>query len=170
MSATILMLVQIDDRSGEDVGHAVDELVAMGVHNVQLLTSQTKKGRPGIVLLLDLNQAIEDEVAVYLAAELGAWGYHVLQTAHRHFDAVLETRQVTLRCGTHRRTLEVRCKLFRHEGKLLRVKLEHDDAVRLRSLAREFDHLCSLEEIRPAVERAARLHPDAHALEVRLSE
>jgi uncharacterized protein (DUF111 family) len=170
VSTTILMLVQIDDRSGEDVGHAVDELMAMGVHNVQLLTSQTKKGRPGMVLLLDLDRSIEGEVAVYLAAELGAWGYHVLQTTHRHFEAAQETRQVTLCCGTERRSLEVRCKLFRHAGKLLRVKLEHDDAVRLRSLAREFDHLCSLEEIRPAVERAARLHPDAHEIEVDLSE
>jgi uncharacterized protein (DUF111 family) len=166
LSANILMLVQVDDRSGEVVGHALDELVTMGVRNVQLLTSQTKKGRPGMILLLDLDSEIEDEVAVYLAAEMGAWGYHVLHASHRHFDTALETRLVTLRRGEQRRSLAVRCKSFHHEGKLLRVKLEHDDAVELQKLARDFGDVCPLEELRPAVERAARQQPDAFELEV----
>jgi len=168
VSANILMLVQVDDHSGEVVGRALEELMKMGVHNVQLLTSQTKKGRPGMVLLLDLDAQLENDVAVYLASELGAWGYHLLQTTHRHFDTTLETRLVTLCCGEQRRSLEVRCKLFSHEGKLLRVKLEHDDAVRLQMLAKGFDDACPLEELRPAVERAARRQPGVFELEVNL--
>ncbi len=169
MAEQILMLAQVDDRSGEVVAHAIEELVTMGVSNVQLLTSQTKKGRPGMMLLLDLQSDLEDEVAVYLAAELGAWGYHVLQTKHHHFEIEQVTRRITLHCREERRCLEVRCKLFRHQGDVVRVKLEHDDGVELWNLAREFDHLCSLEELRPAVEREVRLRPDVPEVEIRLA-
>ncbi len=116
------MLVQVDDRSGETVGHALEELVGMGVRNVQLLSSHTKKGRPGMVLLLDLDGELETPVAAYLAAELGAWGYHVLAATHRHFDVTLVERRVTAVCGEQRATLTVRCKLFHQDGVLLRVE------------------------------------------------
>ena len=81
-----LLLVQIDDRSGEELRQGLEGLMDMGVRNYQVLSSLTKKGRPGFVLLLDLDSAIEGEVMTYLAAELGAWGYHRLQSVHEHFD------------------------------------------------------------------------------------
>lgn len=160
------MFVQCDDSSGEVVGHALDELLELGARNVQMLSSHTKKGRPGMVLLLDLDARLESEVATYLAAELGIWGYHVLETKHRHFDVAVETRCVTLRCGSGQRSRDVRCKLFRHGGRLLRVKLEHDDALRLLALARDLDSVCSLEELRAAVERIVRQQPHDHEFEV----
>jgi uncharacterized protein (DUF111 family) len=164
----ILMLVQVDDRSGETVGHALEELVGMGVRNVQLLSSHTKKGRPGMVLLLDLDSELETPVAAYLAAELGAWGYHVLAATHRHFDVTLVERRVTAVCGEQRATLAVRCKLFHQDGVLLRVKLEHADALDLQRFVRASAGVCPLDELRTVVERAVRHNPDEAELEVRL--
>lgn len=162
------MLVQVDDRSGETVGHALEQLMGMGVRNVQLLSSHTKKGRPGMVLLLDLDDTLETEVAVYLAAELGAWGYHVLAATHLHFDVTLVERQVTAICGERRGTFTVRCKFFRHDEALLRVKLEHDDALELEGFVRASAGVCPLDELRAVVERAVRHSPDQVELEVRL--
>lgn len=164
----ILMLVQVDDRSGETVGHAMEELVDLGVRNVQLLSSHTKKGRPGMVLLLDLDRELETQVAVYLAAELGAWGYHVLAAEHRHFDVTLAERRVTAVCGKRCETVAVHCKLFHQDGVLLRVKLEHADALELQRFVRVSAGVCPLDELRAIVERAVRQDPDKAELEVRL--
>jgi uncharacterized protein (DUF111 family) len=164
----ILMLVQIDDRSGETVGRALDELVGMGVRNVQLLTSHTKKGRPGMVLLLDLDHALETEVAVYLAAELGAWGYHVLEATHRHFAVTAVERRVTVASGESTGAFTAHCKLFTHNGVLLRVKVENDDALRIQRFGRSTGGACPLDDVRAIVERAVRRDPDATDVEVQL--
>jgi uncharacterized protein (DUF111 family) len=164
----ILMLVQVDDRSGETVGRALEELVGMGVRNVQLLTSHTKKGRPGMVLLLDLDRTLEAQVAVYLAAELGAWGYHVLEASHHHFDVAVVERRVTATSGATTAAFTVHCKLFTHDGLLLRVKVEHDDALEIQHFARTAAGACPLDDVRAIVERAVRQDPDATEIEVRL--
>ena len=94
----MLLLVQIDDRSGEVLGNALEELMSLGARNVQLLSSVTKKGRPGHVLLIDLEPAAEGRFG---PASRRNWemGIQVLESAHRHFDTVLEQRAVTSRAG-----------------------------------------------------------------------
>lgn len=165
----MLLLVQIDDRSGEVLGHALDELMAMGVGNVQLLSSHTKKGRPGNVLLIDVEGELEPEVAAYLAAELGAWGYHVLDARHRHFDVERHERLVTVVCGGQRRQFALPCKHFSREGKLLRVKVERSDVEAVQRFVRTMDDACSSDTVRLRLEHELRRHPGQQELEVRLS-
>jgi uncharacterized protein (DUF111 family) len=164
----MLLMVQIDDRSGEVLGHALEELTAMGVRNVQLLSSHTKKGRPGRVLLVDLEPELEPEVAVYLAAELGAWGYHILAAEHRHFDVETRDRAVTVACGARRSTFTMTGKFFSREGRLLRVKVERDDVEAVQAFVREGEDVCASETVRTLVEHELQRRPDASAVEVHL--
>jgi len=165
----LLLLVQIDDRSGEALGHALDELMGMGARNVQLLSTHTKKGRPGNVLLIDLDGELEPEVAVYLAAELGAWGYHVLESRHRHFDVEEHERLVTVVCGGQRRQFTLPCKHFLREDRLLRVKIERSDVEAVQSFVRTTDDACSSDTIRLRLEHELRRHPGQRELEVHLA-
>lgn len=164
----MLMLVQIDDRSGEVLGHALEELMDLGARNVQLLSSVTKKGRPGNVLLVDLEPEREVDVAAYLAAELGAWGYQVLDASHRHFDTVLEERSVTVVAGDRRRVFQMPCKFFHHSGKLVRVKVERGDVEAVRRFVGKTDEACATDTVRSRIEHEVRRHPAAPELEVRL--
>ena len=164
----MLILVQIDDRSGEVMGYALEELMRLGARNVELLSSVTKKGRPGSVLLIDLEAEEEAAVAAYLAAELGAWGYHVLETQHRHFDTVLEKRSVIVTCGSRSRTFSMPCKFFSHDGKLLRVKVERSDVEAVQRFVGETDDACSTDTVRSRLEHEVRLHPAATEVQVRL--
>ncbi|MFH0916990.1 MAG: nickel insertion protein [bacterium] len=168
MADHILLLAQIDDCSGEVLGEALEQLAAIGVRNVQLLSSLTKKGRPGNVLLLDLDRDLEPQVALFLAAELGVWGYHVLQTSHQHFETSLEERQVHVISGDSSRTFTVRCKLFRRKEELLRVKLEHADAVEVVSFVRSLGRHCSLADIRGRIEQEVWSQPLLRELELRI--
>lgn len=165
----MLLLVQIDDRSGEVLGAALEELAALGARNVQLLSSQTKKGRPGRVLLLDLPDELEPEVAAYLGTELGAWGYHVLAAEHRHFDITYRERVVDMVCGDKRASFRLAVKHVLHQGRLLRVKIERDDVEALARFARASDVACSTDTVRALVEHELRSDPQADAVEVRVA-
>lgn len=164
----MLLLVQIDDRSGEVLGNALEELMSLGARNVQLLSSVTKKGRPGHVLLIDLEPAAEGRVGAYLAAELGAWGYQVLESAHRHFDTVLEQRAVTVACGARRQTFAMPCKFFFDGESLLRVKVERADVEVVQRFVRETDERCTTDTVRSRIEHEVRRHPTADEIEVEL--
>ena len=164
----MLILVQIDDRSGEVLGHALEELMGLGARNVQLLASVTKKGRPGNVLLLDLEDEAEPAIAAYLAAELGAWGYQILEASHRHFDTVVRARAVTVAVGAQERVFAMPCKFFYDGDRLLRVKVERADVEAVLRFVRESDDACSTDTIRSLVEYEVRRHPAAQELRVDL--
>jgi uncharacterized protein (DUF111 family) len=162
----ILILVQIDDCTGEVLGRAMKQLTELGVRNVQLLRSITKKGRPGNVLLLDLERRQEQEVSVFLAAELGAWGYHVLEARHRHFDVTLEEREVVVQAGAARQTFSTRFKFFRDGDRVLRVKLEHDDLERIEEFGQANARPCSLATIRGCLEQQVWSQPQRPSIEL----
>ncbi len=164
----MLILAQIDDRSGEVLGAALEELMGLGARNVQVLSSVTKKGRPGNVLLVDVEATLEPDVGAFLAVELGVWGYHVLETGHRHFDTVMKERSVTVIGGDHRTTLVMPCKFFHQGTRLLRVKVERADVEVLQRFVAQIDDGCSSETVRSRIEDEVRRRPDAQEIEVRL--
>jgi len=162
----VLILAQVDDRSGEVLGHAVDEVLALGARNVQLLASHTKKGRPGTVLLIDLEPEAESEVAAYLAVELGVWGYHVLESRHRHFQTRIEERSVTVACGALSREFRLPCKVFEHEGGVVRVKVERSDVEAVTEFLRAADPACSSDTVRLRLEHEVRRRPGSPDLRI----
>jgi uncharacterized protein (DUF111 family) len=164
----MLILAQIDDRSGEVLGHALEELMSLGARNVQLLGSVTKKGRPGSVLLVDLDHESETDVAAYLAAELGVWGYHVLESSHRHFDTTLEDREVTVVCGARSQVFAMPCKFFYHDGGLVRVKVERNDVEKVQRFANVTDDACASDTVRSRLEHDVRRRPTSREIEVHL--
>ena len=71
MSEQILILAQVDDASGEVLQDVAERLHAAGARNLQVLASLGKKGRPGHVLLIDVDADLEQQVAAVLGIELG---------------------------------------------------------------------------------------------------
>jgi len=156
----LLLLVQVDDATGETLQHAAQQILAAGARNVQMLASMTKKGRPGHVCLIDVPAEREDEIALLLGVELGVWGYRVLEARHRHFDISLEPRRVS----AHAIEQEVRCKFIRKGERLLAVKAEHDDLLRLQARLAAAGQSYALRVLRAHVECAARTHSGAEPL------
>ncbi len=64
----------------------------MGAHNVQLLSSITKKGRPGYVLLIDMTVKIRSEIEELLLAEFNITGWHYL-TSHHCYRTVQQSEK-----------------------------------------------------------------------------
>ncbi|HZP86359.1 MAG TPA: nickel insertion protein [Burkholderiales bacterium] len=148
----LLLLVQIDDATGETLQHATQQMLAAGARNVQLLSSTTKKGRPGHVCLIDVPTEREDDIALILGTELGVWGYRVLEARHRHFDISVEARTATVTSHAVTLTRSVRCKIVRKSDQLLAVKAEHDDLVQLQQALAQHGAQAPLRKLRALIE------------------
>jgi hypothetical protein len=168
MNAPLLILAQVDDASGEVLQDVAERLRTAGARNVQILASVGKKGRPAHVLLIDVPAQREDDVAVLLAAELGVWGYRVLESRHRHFDIAVQGKRVAVAHGDEAVELEVGCKHIARQGRLLAVKVEHDHLVRLRDQLAARGQEVSLRRLRTALEAALWAAPEAVRIELRL--
>jgi uncharacterized protein (DUF111 family) len=168
MDAPLLIMAQVDDAAGEVLQDVAERLRTAGARNVQVLASVGKKGRPAHVLLIDVPAQREDEVAALLAAELGVWGYRVLESRHRHFDIRVQGRPVSVHLGNETLELEVGCKRIERHGKLLAVKVEHEHLVRLRDLLAARGRDVSLRRLRTSLEGELWAAPDATRIELRL--
>jgi uncharacterized protein (DUF111 family) len=72
--AIVLLETNIDNASGELVGHAVDRLWVAGALDVSLATIQMKKGRPGVVVSVQARPDDADELEAVLFSELPTLG------------------------------------------------------------------------------------------------
>jgi len=160
MSAPILLMVQVDDATGEVLQDVCEQLHRAGARNVQLLASLGKKGRPAHVLLIDVDAALEDDVALLLGTELGAWGYRVLESRHRHFDIRLGRRPLRLQLGAAVEAFELGCKEIRAGDRLLAIKVEHDHLVVLRERFAAAGTPVALRTLKAALETALRASSD----------
>ncbi len=127
----LLILAQIDDASGELLAEVIGRLETLGAKNVQLLSSLTKKGRPGYVMMIDIHAEKEDDAAALLAEELGIWGYRVLEAEHKHVDIERFEAALAVHSRGQAHRFPLRAKRIRRDGRPIRIKAEHDDLSRI---------------------------------------
>ena len=164
MSAqSILIMAQVDDATGEVLGQVITQLQGAGAINVQLASSVTKKGRPGYLLFIDLNIEQEDEIAEILAGELGVWGYRVLASEHKHFSIKKERYRLIVN-GDH--AFVIGGKRIERDGRLLKVKAEHDHLVAIQSALKARGQTVPLTVLKAAIETALWVKPDEKRVEI----
>ncbi len=162
-----LLMAQIDDAPGELLGQIVNQMAEMGAKNVQLLSSLGKKGRPGYVLLLDIDAEDETEFAALMAGELGIWGYRVLQSQHKHFDIRRYRTKLEVRRGDDVRVFPLRIKRIFNEGTFMRAKAEHDDLAAICALLGQENNV-HLTVLKAAVETAVGADEPGDIIHIRL--
>ena len=153
----ILLMAQVDDASGEVLAKVVQQLEEAGAANVQLVASLTKKGRPGYLLFIDLQAEREDDIAAILAGELGVWGYRVMAATHKHFDIEAQNCRLVVadRSGGGKSyEFPLRCKRIFGDGRLLNVKVEHDQLVEIQGALRQGGIETPVTVLKGAVEAA----------------
>lgn len=164
-----LMMAQVDDVPGELMGEFIQRAEALGARNVQVVPSITKKNRPAYLVYLDVPAALESEAARLLGAELGCWGYRVIEAEHHHFDIARTTVAVTVQRGELSCARDVRIKTIADGAERLRVKAEHDDLVALCAMLRDVELHLPLAVLKAAIEsRLAPMSPLPTALTLAL--
>ena len=67
----------VDDVSGEIVGHTVDRLLAEGAKDVSIIPMYTKKNRPGQIIKIIADQKDTQHLSNVLINETGTLGVRV---------------------------------------------------------------------------------------------
>lgn len=147
-----LIIAQVDHSTGEVIGHSIQRLIDMGARNVQLLQSVTKKNRPGYMLFIDLPAELVKKIAVFLASELGIWGYHVLESQHVHFDVSFREKNLRLVAGDNIAVIKIKPKYISDQGQLLSIKVDHDQLVQVQGKLEEWGYRYPLTALRCSLE------------------
>ena len=118
---------EVDDLSGEGLGHATTRLLAEGALDVYLTPVQMKKGRPGSLVTMLCRRPELERLAGLLLAETGSIGCRF--QASGRFEAEREIVSVPTRFG------EVRVKRARFLGRTIANAPEFEDCRRLAEAA-----------------------------------
>ena len=73
----VLLETNLDNATGETIGHAVDRLWAAGALDVSLTAIQMKKGRPGVLVSVQSSPADADQLEAILSAKRQRSAYGV---------------------------------------------------------------------------------------------
>ncbi len=155
-----LLFVQVDHLSGELLGDALEQLYAAGASNVQIISTLTKKGRPGSLITIDVLPGTLEAVERVVAVELGVTGWHRLATQHVHFRTEIVTRRLTILTPTGTFHEEVSGKRVAGDGATARPEYRSCAALRDR-LRREHGLWLPLYDVVRLVGAALQDHAEA---------
>ncbi len=118
----------VDDVSGEVLGHVVDKLIALGASDAYLFSAIGKKNRPSHMVKAIADGSKIDDLTNALINETGSLGVRVYPCTRRLVSREVSEIDVTIG-GTSR---TVRVKVARAgNGRSIRVKPEYEDALRI---------------------------------------
>jgi len=100
----VILMFQVDHLSGEEIGWVLEADTIPGLKNRHLIPTLTKKGRPGYLLLLDVDPGLEAKAIGSVAEFLPIFGYHRFSTKHVFTKGI--SRAVSLVVHAHGRMLE----------------------------------------------------------------
>jgi len=153
-----LWIVQADHLSGESLGSVIETLMDLGAKNAHIISTITKKNRPGHLIFVDVGDVgAQEKIEKYLVEDLEIYGYHRVITEHYYaVTRVIET-PVVLQTPEGTKNLSVKLKTISNDAETGFPRIEHDSLVEVqRELKSECGVAMSLREIAFLVESSAR--------------
>jgi len=124
----------LDDVSGEIIGHLIERLVDLGALDIQVLQGITKKNRPSYVVQVTCKTGEEEKFANLLMKETGSLGVKVRRGVER-ITLKREVVKKTLNLWGH--VKEVRIKVsYDSNGEITNYKPEFED---IKKISRELN-------------------------------
>jgi pyridinium-3,5-bisthiocarboxylic acid mononucleotide nickel chelatase len=124
----VILETNLDDVTGEIIGHAVEKLMAEGARDVTVPPVLMKKNRPGQVISIIASSATAERLASILFKETGTLG--VREIPVRRHIANRELSRIELMIGN--KAHKIRVKVSRTaDGRIIRAKPEYEDLRRL---------------------------------------
>jgi pyridinium-3,5-bisthiocarboxylic acid mononucleotide nickel chelatase len=118
----------VDDVTGEVLGHLIDLLMQAGALDVSVLPALMKKGRAGSVIRAIATHEGMELLAKIMMRETGSLGVRIFPSIHR-LVAEREQRDVQVDiCG---KIFTAQVKISRLDGDLLSIKPEYEDCRRI---------------------------------------
>ena len=152
----MLMMMNVDDISGEALPHIIDELMSRGAHSVHVVQGLTKKGRLEYLFWVDAPGEKVEELGAYLATETGTLGIRVFEPDHIRFDYRIQRAEVRVVRETAELRVGIRVKeVLSRDSRVISVKAESDDLRLAIGELRATDIEISFSALKRLVEQAA---------------
>jgi len=123
-----ILETNLDDVTGEVIGHTIDRLLDEGARDVSVIPMFTKKNRPGQIFEIITDKENAERLSRVLMEETGTLGVRVYP-CKRHI-LVRETIPMEIKLEGVEKTIRVKISRDR-EGKIIQVKPEYEDIKRL---------------------------------------
>ena len=124
----ILLETNVDDVSGEIIGHALNMIIENGALDINIIPAYTKKNRPSNIIQILTTPELESEMVDILVNEIGTLGIRT-QTIKRH---VINRSKKKLSIKIEGKIEKVNLKISRNrENKIIKIKPEYEDLKRI---------------------------------------
>ena len=118
-----ILETNLDDVSGETIGHMIDKLIANGAKDVTVTGAITKKGRPTNLVSVICEPSVTNNLMSILVSETGTLGVRVRSSNRYIVPRIVVTVPILLQG----KNFTVRCKIVKHEETVKHFKVESDD-------------------------------------------
>jgi len=118
----------VDDVTGEVLGHAVERLLHKGARDISIIPMSTKKNRPGHIVKVITDREHVEELSLLLMEETGTIGVRLYPCERK----ILARERVPVEIEVNGVTETVNVKVSTDRfGRVIQVKPEYDDVSRL---------------------------------------
>ena len=134
----MLIMINVDDISGEVVPFVIDGALERGAINVHVVQALTKKGRPEYLFFVEVENSNFESVSAFLYSQLGSLGMKIFETKHLNLNYETELVKVNIKGNSINEYVSVKISKNK-KGKILSVSAEFEDVARLvKSLASKY--------------------------------
>ncbi|MFQ6086809.1 MAG: nickel pincer cofactor biosynthesis protein LarC [Candidatus Bathyarchaeia archaeon] len=144
----VVLETNLDDVTGEVIGHTVDRLLQEGTRDVSVIPMFTKKNRPGHIIKIIADRTTAEHLSQVLIKETGTLGVRIYPCERRILNR--ETIPINIEIGQIKELINVKVARNR-KGKIVQIKPEYEE---VKSLAEKTGK--PLREIMDTVKTKAR--------------
>ncbi|HOI40749.1 MAG TPA: nickel pincer cofactor biosynthesis protein LarC [Methanobacterium sp.] len=120
-----ILETNLDDVTGEILGHTVDRLMEEGALDVTIIPTIAKKNRPGHLLRVITKLDMCDVLSEIIIRETGTLGVRIIPYVHRN---IVKREVIPLKIDFNGQVKTVRVKVAEIDGEIVNVTAEYEDA------------------------------------------
>ena len=118
-----ILETNLDDVSGEVLGHMIDKIMSSGAKDVTVVPAVTKKGRPSHIVSVICDSSSVNTMLDTLVAETGTLGIRIRSSARYVVPRVLVTVPIIIQG----KSFAVKCKMVKSQNAVKHFKVEASD-------------------------------------------
>ena len=118
-----ILETNLDDISGEIIGHMIDKMISNGAKDVTVTSGITKKGRPTNLVSIICDPSATNSLINMLVSETGTLGIRIRSSSRYVVPRII----VSIPISIQEKNFTVRCKIVKHNDMVKHFKVESDE-------------------------------------------
>lgn len=118
-----ILETNIDDVSGEVLGHLIDKIMSNGAKDITISSAITKKGRPAHLVSIICDSESINDILDTLVSETGTLGIRI-RTSSRY---IVPRVMITVPIVIHGKNFAVKCNVIKNNDDMKHFKVESSD-------------------------------------------